>query len=330
MPPNYRGFRRRVARAARRRRQRTRGSRPRMKANDVIITGRKRCLAPSVARLEQRHAMLALLPLQTRRSECRSWRRARSARVMPICARRDRASARPSTIAANDPRMPTDDRQQHRHRNGPAFVEPDQKEIRKQSPQSPGLSRSCPRHASPGTPCRSIRRAKPRAARLLIAAFANNSSGAVARHGLFSAPIRQYTVDQGGKACVSPSSAEAPAASTSAISGRSATRTRRSICSNRIPPAPPGALAWCSPSRRSNSCAPTIPTRSMRSRRGWRAGRTSRSICAAKASRSTASAFPRSAGSSCSGSCRRAPLRSASRRDTTRRSPPSTSWPATT
>ena len=49
-----------------------------------------------------------------------------------------------------------------------------------------------------------------------------------------------------------------------------------STCSNRTPPAPPGALAWCSPNRRWNSCAPTILTRSTPSRRGWRAGRTSR------------------------------------------------------
>ena len=32
-----------------------------MKANDVIITGRKRSRAPSVAASQQRHALLALL-----------------------------------------------------------------------------------------------------------------------------------------------------------------------------------------------------------------------------------------------------------------------------
>ena len=39
----------------------TSGTRPRMKANDVIITGRKRSRAPSVGRLVQRDALLALL-----------------------------------------------------------------------------------------------------------------------------------------------------------------------------------------------------------------------------------------------------------------------------
>ena len=99
--------------------------------------------------------------------------------------------------------------------------------------------------------------------------------------------------------CVSPSSAEGPEASILRISGKGATRTPRSICSNRMPPARPGVSAWCSPNRRWNSCAPTTPTRSTRSRRGWRAGRISRSICAVKASRSTVSASPRSDGSNC-------------------------------
>src|SRR5712675_927427 len=49
--------------------------------------------------------------------------------------------------------------------------------------------------------------------------------------------------------------------------------------------------------QRWNFCAPTIPRPSTPSRRGWRAGKTSRSICMGKASRSTASASPRSAGS---------------------------------
>src|SRR6202043_3440922 len=84
----------------------TRGSRPRMKANDVIITGRKRCLAPSVAASSNgtpcsrfsfanstiKMPFLAASPIST---------------MMPICAYRSSVSPA-STIAANDPRMPTE------------------------------------------------------------------------------------------------------------------------------------------------------------------------------------------------------------------------------
>ncbi len=57
----------------------TSGSRPRMKAIEVIITARKRMRAPSTAASHDRHARLRAAPWRTRRSGCRSWRRARSA-----------------------------------------------------------------------------------------------------------------------------------------------------------------------------------------------------------------------------------------------------------
>ena len=74
-------------------------------------------------------------PPRTRRSECRSWRRARSAR-RDRSARRRRSSVRPTTTATSAPSIADADRQQSGNRNVPALVERDEKQIGEQDGQS--------------------------------------------------------------------------------------------------------------------------------------------------------------------------------------------------
>ena len=70
----------------------------------------------------------------------------------------------------------------------------------------------------------------------------------------------------------------------------------RSICSSRTPPARPGALAWCSPNRRSSSCARMIRRRSTHRARHGELENITLNLRGER-SRSTASASPRSGGS---------------------------------
>src|ERR1700676_3218358 len=98
----------------------TSGSRPRMKANDVIITGRKRSL-------DDQNAVLGGKPDQHDDADLR------------IEIERQMADDDRSERSQNANRY----REQHRHRNGPAFVEPNQTEGRKQHRKTedhPGLA----------------------------------------------------------------------------------------------------------------------------------------------------------------------------------------------
>ncbi len=74
-----------------------------------------------------------------------------------------RASARPAACRQGA-QQADHHRQQHRHRDHPALVQPDQEQEGKQDGQGPGSRQSGRRPAAPDRRCRSIRRNSPPAA----------------------------------------------------------------------------------------------------------------------------------------------------------------------
>ena len=80
--------------------------RPRMKAKDVIITGRNRSRAPSVAASQQRHAVLALLLGEFDDQDAVLGRQADQHHHADLRVQIER-QIRATTMAANDPSTPT-------------------------------------------------------------------------------------------------------------------------------------------------------------------------------------------------------------------------------